>query len=73
LVSLPEFFLEKNDTCTIDSTFVDSAGTAWFLIRTGEKNGWSRAESIRFRVDNDKEPEEQNTDGLKKTERIKPD
>ena len=24
-------------------------------------------------VDNDKEPEEQNTDGLKKTERIKPD
>ncbi|HON10526.1 MAG TPA: hypothetical protein PLE24_06620 [Chitinispirillaceae bacterium] len=58
---LPEFFLDKNDTCTIDSTFVDSTGTAWFLIRTGEKNGWSRAESIRFRQDNGKEPEEQNT------------
>jgi len=57
----PEFFLDKNDTCTIDSTFVDSTGTAWFLIRTGEKNGWSRAESIRFRQDNGKEPEEQNT------------
>ncbi len=38
--SLPVSYCEQGDTCRIDSSMVDSTGTAWLFVRSGQKSGW---------------------------------
>ena len=45
---LPKGFLGKRDTCTADSTFIDSAGVAWFRVQTKSSNGWAFARAMRY-------------------------
>jgi hypothetical protein len=45
---LPKGFLGKRDTCTADSTFVDSAGVAWFRIQVRSSDGWVLARAMRY-------------------------
>ena len=45
---LPGFYLEKNSTCSIDSTLLDSSGSAWFLVGNENRSGWIKAENLRF-------------------------
>jgi hypothetical protein len=44
-------FLDKRDTCTVDSTHVDSLGAAWFHVgasSTKKAGGWVGAKSVLF-------------------------
>lgn len=47
-------FLDKHDTCAVDSTHVDSAGAAWFHVRASsmkKADGWVNSKSVLFLSD----------------------
>jgi hypothetical protein len=48
VISLPSFYLEKNQTCTVDSTYSDSTGAIWSHVSTDKKTGWVSAGVIRI-------------------------
>jgi hypothetical protein len=47
-------FIDKRDTCAVDSTVVDSTGTAWFHVRAlradrkGKSEGWVISKAIAY-------------------------
>jgi hypothetical protein len=45
---LPKGYLGKHDTCTTDSTFIDSAGVAWFHVLIKSSRGWALARAMRY-------------------------
>jgi hypothetical protein len=45
---LPKGFLGKRDTCTADSTFIDSTGVAWFHVLIKSSRGWALARAMRY-------------------------
>jgi hypothetical protein len=45
---LPKGYLGKRDTCIADSTFIDSAGVAWFRVQTKSSSGWALAHAMRY-------------------------
>jgi hypothetical protein len=51
---LAKGFIDKRDTCAIDSTCVDSLGTAWFHVRPGNGKhggGWVPAKALAYASD----------------------
>jgi hypothetical protein len=51
---LAQGFIDKHDTCAVDSTAVDSTGVAWFRVRAlhgpsaHKADGWVLAGSVRY-------------------------
>jgi hypothetical protein len=50
-------FIDKRDTCAVDSTVVDSTGTAWFHVRSlralragrdGKSEGWVLSKAVTY-------------------------
>lgn len=41
-------FIEKHDSCSVDSAFVDSSGMPWFCIRIKNRVAWVHAASLRY-------------------------
>ncbi len=45
---LPRGYIDRRDSCTVDSVIADSAGTAWFHIRAAKSEGWAVAGGLRY-------------------------
>ena len=45
---LPQGFFEKMDSCIVDTAVVDSAGTPWFKVHKGSRQGWVAASKVRY-------------------------
>jgi hypothetical protein len=45
---LPAGYINKGDTCLVETTLVDSSGGAWFLLHTGTTRVWSPAVNWRY-------------------------
>jgi hypothetical protein len=48
---LPKGFIEKYDTCIIDSVYIDSLENAWFKILCKSKAGWISVKALNY-IDN---------------------
>jgi hypothetical protein len=53
---LPMSYCEPSDTCHIDSSARDSAGTVWLKIKSGSKSGWIQKSSVKAPRSQDEGP-----------------
>ncbi|MBD3322581.1 MAG: hypothetical protein GF350_15880 [Chitinivibrionales bacterium] len=51
--TLPAGYLDKYDTCLVESLAVDSTGAAWFRITAENGNGWVHANDVRYAAELD--------------------
>jgi hypothetical protein len=45
---LPQSFLEKGDSCIVDTFFTDSSGVSWFKVRATGGIRWARELSVSY-------------------------
>lgn len=47
---LPEAYLDRNDSCVIDSLFHDSSGISWYHVKFADNYGWIKSDFARLVV-----------------------